>query len=1190
MAPRDPLYLHKETRLNLEPSSPALVVDLKLSAGSANGRGTKRPNGGEEDDKLFRKKNCATASSVYHRKHHAEPKSFLWRVLDGNTLLSIRCIDVCKTKKAPDASLVLNLRFSQPIRPSCLALSDPRDHDALSVFVIDESNQLYTIVLKPEHFRKRSTAEIADACKIQTIQALGFKAPHCLVAADDNLLVVTTHDGGIIRLDRSRNHDVSQQSWKETQFGSKGWGQSFRGFLKGSHTVRHGSIDMDLNAAASAATTDLGQYDNSFLLTVCLDHRLRIWNLQNGNIFHTQDILQAERNPQEIGKWTIDPAQNNLIKIVGTTEGKRLCVTYSPVGAGEFKFWKLESDADEGGIAVDSYFKTSQLIPPPPPGPDVWTLADFTVAQTGPKGTQLWVLWKNNMTYRVQHLSFLPEEIDEAWRVGWSGVYAENSPVAAQTSSPCDPTDPAEKWLQLILYPGRFTNATLETALTMYEQGLGLTRDSSARHHKGLAESICSVLGSTLSLERSSSSSGGMDYDSFRSASELQWRRFYRLIELLDKQRGEALSLSYEPSSGLSWVVCADSLSSLRECSQMEQICHNPATRHEELENVSLLISTGLNFVDGFSDSMLEICNSVLRSELFENSTKTEDERIQYFSDKAAFWRQTSDEDCAQVTDALGQNFSLITLDLYQRTVQLMKATEDSQREHRYPLTDFGRKLAVKATQELVELQWNVCFSQLILLVHMEFEFDTPEEALHNRLDIGTVYRYLISCLQRLSLVRWLVKTQLQLPLQSVEKPDYAANLSPATSKRHPEESQTITAFEGLAGHLLGTAAIDAIPAALTSIATNLLAENSDTSLLPQYFQCAFLMWNRPDLAAEISPYSEQDPFSTYVQGRVHLGLKDFTAAASYFKKAAYGLSRAIKNPDKHSSGLLNDTEWRLFYCGMPQYYAHIISLFEKVRAYSYVVEFAGLALQFINHNTKDAASIKTEIQSRLFNGAVNISHFDLAHTTLVAMTNRALQRSLLRTLIEKMCDGLHTAELVELPFPNLENSVDDILAQRCRDTVDIITDKPWHQILYSWRIKRNDYRGAAAILLDRINKLRQRPDADDVISDDVLDTVVTRQYLMLINTLSCVDEKQAWITTEGADNNNGDSLKASMTSMSGSFSGAVVGGSGSGKRKVVTLADIRRQYQDELDRISAISGDQWPLVSMDGEEMDLEA
>ncbi|KAH6646460.1 nucleoporin Nup120/160-domain-containing protein [Truncatella angustata] len=1171
MAPRDSLYLHKETRLNLEPSSPALVVDLKL--GTQNARPAKRAKSSDEDGGLFRTRNCATSSSVYHRRHHAEPRSFLWRILDANTLLSIRCIDVCKTKKAPDANLVLNLRFSSSIRPSCVALSDPRDHDALSVFVVDQSNQLHTITLKPEHFRKRSTAEISDACRTQPIQALGFKVAHRLVAADDNLLVVTTHDGGIVRLDRNKIHDASHQTWKETQYGSKGWGQSFRGFLKGSHSVRHNNTDMDLNAAASVATTDLGQHDASFLLTVCLDHRLRVWNLQTGQILNTQDILEAERNPQEIGKWTIDPSQTNLVKVVGATEGKRLCVTYSPIGAGEFKFWKLEADANEGGMTIDSFFKGSQLVPPPPPGTDAWTLVDFTVAQDGPTGTQLWVLWKNNMTYRAQHVSFAPEEVDEAWRDRWTGVYYDNSNPTPQTSNACDPTDPTEKWLELILYPGRFTNATLETALTIYEQGLGLAKDSAARTSKGLAEAICSVIGATSSLERSSSASGSMDYEGFRSASELQWRRFYRLLIELDKQRGEALSLSYEPTSGLSWVVCADSLSSIRECSQLEQICHNPAVRHEGLEDSTLLISTALNFVDVFSDSMLQICNAVLRSELLEDSAKTDDERIQYFSDKAAFWRQTSDEDCAQVTDALGQNFALVTMELYQKTTDLMKATEDSQREHRYPLTDFGRKLAVKAIQELVEFQWNVCFSQLILLVHMEFEFDSPEDALHNRLDIGTVYRYLITCLRRLELIRWLVKTQLPVPIHNADKSEPA---SPAITKRQTEETQTITAFEGLAGYLLGTAEVDDLPAAITGIASNLLAENSDTSLLPQYFQCAFLVQNRPDLAAELSPFSEQDPFSTYVQGRVYLSLKDFANAAMYFRKAAFGLSRPVKNPDRHSSGLLNDVEWRLFYAGMPQYYAHIVSLFEKQRAHSYVVEFAGIALQFINHTTKDAAAIRTEMQSRLFSGAVSISDFRLAHTTLVAMMDHALQRSLLRTLIEKMCDGLHNSELVELPFPNLENAVDDILAQRCRDTVDVMTDKPWHQILYSWRIKRNDYRGAAAILLDRIHKLRSRADADDVVGEDVLDTVITRQYLMLINTLSCVDEKQAWITTEASSD--------------GETNGASRSFGGPGKRKVVTLADIRRQYQDELDRISAISGDQWPLVPADGEEMDLEA
>jgi nuclear pore complex protein Nup160 len=204
MASRDPLYLHKETRLSLELPSSALSVDVKLSPGQA--RGQKRANAGEED-KLFRARNCATASSVYHRKHHASPKSFLWRVLDGNTVLSIRCIDICKTKKTPDANLALNLRFPQPIRPSCVAFSDPRDHDVLTAFVLDQNNQLYTITLKPEYFRKRMPTEVADSCKIHSSSALSFKSPHRLTAAHNDLLVVTTHDGGMIRLDRNRTHD-----------------------------------------------------------------------------------------------------------------------------------------------------------------------------------------------------------------------------------------------------------------------------------------------------------------------------------------------------------------------------------------------------------------------------------------------------------------------------------------------------------------------------------------------------------------------------------------------------------------------------------------------------------------------------------------------------------------------------------------------------------------------------------------------------------------------------------------------------------------------------------------------------------------------------------------------------------------------------------------------------------------------
>lgn len=253
----------------------------------------------------------------------------------------------------------------------------------------------------------------------------------------------------------------------------------------------------------------------------------------------------------------------------------------------------------------------------------------------------------------------------------------------------------------------------------------------------------------------------------------------------------------------------------------------------------------------------------------------------------------------------------------------------------------------------------------------------------------------------------------------------------------------------------------------------------------------------------------------------------------------------------------------------MPRYYAHIVALYEKHKAYTFVVDFARLALQFINKKTKDADDLRTELQARLFSAATAVSRFELAHSTLVAMKDRAIQHSSLRILIQKMCDNLHNAELVQLSFPGLQNAVDDILAQKCQATADVVTGIPYHQILYSWRIKRNDYRGAAAILLDRIQKLRQMGEGDQFTGEDMLDTVITRQYLMLINVLSCVDAKQAWITT-------GELPRPS----------AGKGPSIGGKRRVVTLADIRKEYQDELDRIAAIQNNQFGFAA--GDEMEI--
>lgn len=1201
-----------EVQLNLEPQSSAYVVDLKLPTTVAPGRGARRAkaqaassNGSSSitGDHFRRSRSCASVSSIFrrsgssHDNHQTKkyPRSLLWRVVEDDTVLSIRSADVVKPNSAQPASLVLNLEFPHAVRPACIAFHDSPEHDAVHIFALDTANQLYNIVLRAESFRKRFIAEgaVGEWCRVHVPNALNnFKQPYRLIAVSNDQLITTLADGGLIRLDR--NKSTGTPAWKETFYNAKGWAHSFR-------TILSRGGDMDASAAAAAVQTDFGFHDASFLFTVCLDHRLRIWNLNSGQVASAVDLLNAERGPQETGKWQLDPGQTNLLRLVGDSEGRRMAVTYSPIGHGEFKFWKVHAD-DKDTIRVEDHLAGLELVPRPPPGNDVWTLADFIVKGTAARGYQMsidmWVLWKNNMAYRVQYLSFMmpsiPQEHGELrnlWQSGWLAVIAESSNSTAPESSVCDATGVPEKWLGEIFAPGRFPSRTIEAALAAYERAIGRAGEGSG-HRKGqsLSESICTAIASTSSLGKSPT--GDMDHDQFRTSSETQWRRFYRILIELDKPRGEALSLAYDSTSStqpgypeMPWIVCADRLSTIRQCSDMESIYHRPDSHRSAL---ATLVNTGRSFVDGFSDGMLQVCQSVLRSELFEETTKTDHERIQYFSDKAGFWRQISDEDCVQVTDALGQNFNQVSTELYQHLLDCMNEALSAPPD--FSASDFGQRMALKTTLDLANLYWNVCFSQLILLVHMEFEFDQPQDALHNRVDIGYVYRELLRTMKRLEFVRWLANTELQVPVAK------AVGESGASSKRGADDFITTSALDLNLSHLMGFSDLEASPARITQIAVDICAPDSSVELVPELVQCSLLVQNRPDLAADLSPFCSQEPFSAYVQGRVYLATRDFASAADNFKKAAFCLSAPWKKKGRetHSGGLLDSVEWDQLHAGLPRYYGHIVALFEKQKAYSYVIEFARLALQFITSSTRDSDTIRADMQSRLFGGATQLSDFELAHATLVTMRNRRLQHGCLHKLVTTMCDNMHSSELARLSFPGLESDVDEILEAKCHDAVDVVTGIPYHQILYAWRIKANNYRGAAAVLLDRIHKLRELGEGDVPLEtsggggeSDVLDTAVTRQYLMLINVLSCVDHKQAWITTSVPP------LNSSADNSSSSREQGEVSGSASKKarraeetRRVVTLADIRKEYQDELDRIAAIQNDQFGFEA--GDEMEI--
>lgn len=216
-----PFYAYKETRLDLDPTVQGSTVVIRLPAPGAttySRAGQKRPHVADipiaEDENAFRQRHLATASSIYHRKNHKSPRSFLWRVLEDGKVLSIRAVDVSRHGSAIDANLTLRLVFPSPIKPGCIAFSDSKDHDILHGFALTEAKQLLTLNFRPEFFRKTASTEdnVLDWCKSYASAALGFKHAHRLVALGSEELLLSFTDGGLIKFDRHAGPDGKLRS------------------------------------------------------------------------------------------------------------------------------------------------------------------------------------------------------------------------------------------------------------------------------------------------------------------------------------------------------------------------------------------------------------------------------------------------------------------------------------------------------------------------------------------------------------------------------------------------------------------------------------------------------------------------------------------------------------------------------------------------------------------------------------------------------------------------------------------------------------------------------------------------------------------------------------------------------------------------------------------------------------------
>lgn len=211
--------IYKETKVDVRPIEASAVVDIQIPTQenaqrrvrlSLSSRTAQDDTISIKDDEDFAKRYLATQGSLYFRQRKIYPRTFLWRVVNENTVLEIQSTDVSKSAiDHNEANLTLRLDFQETILPSGVALADTEDHEVLNVFVLTSSRRLYTIALRPEFFRRVSSIDenIQDWCKSFTPSPLSFTQPHRLHACSTTELFIALDNGALLRLTRRTGDD-----------------------------------------------------------------------------------------------------------------------------------------------------------------------------------------------------------------------------------------------------------------------------------------------------------------------------------------------------------------------------------------------------------------------------------------------------------------------------------------------------------------------------------------------------------------------------------------------------------------------------------------------------------------------------------------------------------------------------------------------------------------------------------------------------------------------------------------------------------------------------------------------------------------------------------------------------------------------------------------------------------------------
>ncbi|KAK6335589.1 hypothetical protein TWF696_002357 [Orbilia brochopaga] len=1183
------VYVYKETRVSLDWASEdriiqAIVPDYDAEEDAVN---TVQQHDSAADGALikggtddFPLTSLASASSVIFRAIHQTPRTILWRVVGQGKELVLMPLDVARPREEHGTiASAYVIKFSRQIIPGCVAFYDLPESHSLAAFVLTAGNRLYTFNLRQTFFTAPDEeTRLPDGwCHVFQPTSLAVRSAHFLQAVSGDSLLVALQDGSMIRLDRAIQRG-SHFAYKEMSFSDGGYFGSIKNIVRWTGAqVRYGEKSIAAATVVSAAMT----YRYSLLFTVSINHQLRVWSMERGTVLGTYDLLNEPTSSAPSIKNFLDPAPAHLVTVIENFPQSKymfLLLTLSPAGSGTFKLWAGTDDDTSGFTRLVDLYPDNTLKLDPPTFNSLWVVADFGIAAFSPDDPNLvsmWLLWKSNTSSRMQTVTFKLDAMPTTF-----GSWVDASQEQLLEQKPRSPMggeldDLSSYWLDWIFHPGRFSDSVIDRAVEIFKKNFIAQGGKSADLDKPSSNDsrhslVLSAVQAVASLAKKQQQEEPYTEDALWRDFDAQWSIFYKICSELDRSRIEGLSLSVDPASGLAFVANADTVTVVRKSSESESISQNLAsattadlqllyqnTPHPEksifsngiVESVRSLILAARELKESLSPASFEECVNALQDEVTRPPEADVFERIDAIYDRCFEGRlpQSHLDQVASIVAAL-RHSPEATFRAVLTSIQRWDKFNGSSR-----LTIFGEKLLLRGSQEVVHVNYSLLFelTLLLILVHSSAVVEIDDIEPYN-----VLYLDLVALLREYNILAWLSKNSWTPTAEDVESEENLRKTLGFIRRHHGSSLPQIHNFPvlqilldeegGPPPSIVGSG-----PTTLTSSIQRFLAATDlgNFSQAVTLIASRLLRMNAIRLMGEFMPYLPATPWGDYLKARMAVCRKEWKLAEELFKSAAPGIASVHQPPISSLDTLFTSVEISYLCAGLSKFYFHVAEIFEHRRQYDEVVVFSELAYEALpQHLDEDGVSLRSDILARQFSAALQVPNYGSAYSALINYSDKALQHHGLRSLIISMCEHHEAEAMCQFDFPGLHEDVDSVLEHQYEQIREVTAaEVPYHKIAYAWRILKGNRRGAATVLYDQLKKLQGcLTNAQRYSGKEVRDA-----YLGLLNVLSLVPKEQAYVFTR---------LHAEQESSGVHF----VDGTKL-KRRVVTLDNIREEYQEEV-------------------------